>query len=91
VLLTPVPERRPVQLFTATGPIVAHSVQIDSTTLSYVSRYRPSDCDSCRVTIPLASVDSVRTTEVSVTRTVLLLGSFVAMFIILALYTPPPT
>jgi hypothetical protein len=72
VLLAPVPEREPVQIFTTAGTIVAHSVRVDSTTLSYIRRIVPSECDSCRVAIPLATVDSVRTSRVSAPRTTVL-------------------
>jgi len=91
VLLAPVPERKPVQIFTPTSTIIAHSVRVDPTTLSYISRYRPSDCDSCRVTIPLATVDSVRASKVSATRTSLLITSLLALYTLLVLFTPPTT
>lgn len=71
-LLAPIPERKPVQIFTPDGAVIAHSVRVDSTTLSYIRRIVPSECDSCRVAIPLATVDSVRTSQVSTLRTIVL-------------------
>jgi hypothetical protein len=89
LLTAPLPERKAVQIFTPTGTIVAHSVRADTTSLSYVSRYKPSDCDSCRVTIPLVTVDSFRTSRISATRTVILLTSLLGLYTILVLNTPP--
>lgn len=37
-----------------------HGIRTDSATLSGVPLFRPPDCDSCRITVPRASVDSVR-------------------------------
>jgi len=66
VLLAPAPEpREQFQIFTAAGTVRAHGVRSDSMSLSYVSYVLPPDCDSCRVTIPLATVDSVRTSKLS--------------------------
>jgi len=78
VLQTPIPEREPVEIFSGTGSVVAHSVRVDSTTLSYIPRIVPSECDSCRRTIPLAAVDSVRTSAISAPRTIVLLSLLLA-------------
>ena len=82
VLLAPIPEREPVQIFTTTGTVVAHSVRADSTTLSYIRRIVPSECDSCRIAIPLTTVDSVRSSRVSTPRTVVLVTITVAWSIL---------
>lgn len=72
VFSAPIPEREQVQIFTITETIVAHSVRVDSTSLSYVLRFKPPECDSCRVTIPLAAVDSVRIGKLSPARNIVL-------------------
>jgi len=69
VLAAPAPDaRKQFQIFTLDGPMRVHGVRLDSTSLSYVSYLLPPGCDSCRVTIPLATVDSVRTGRLSPTR-----------------------
>ena len=83
--------RKQFQVFTPTDVIRAHSIRSDSTILSYVSFVQPPDCDSCRVAIPLASVDSVRTGEVSAKRTFIFLGSLIAMLALIATHVPPET
>lgn len=79
VLLDPVPVRDQLQIFTPAGDIRAHSVRVDSTTLSYVPYVMPPDCDSCRITLPRASVDSVRSSKLSVSRNVVLFASLFAL------------
>jgi hypothetical protein len=37
-----------------------HGLRVDSTTVSGVPYTRPPECDSCRITVPRASVDSIR-------------------------------
>jgi hypothetical protein len=91
VLLAPVPERKPVQIFTTSGAIVAHSVRVDSTTLSYIRRITPSECDSCRSAIPLATVDSVRTSEVSGKRTLIFFATLIAMLVLTMSHVPAST
>jgi hypothetical protein len=79
VLQAPVPARDQLQIFTPTSTIRAHGIRSDSTTLSYVPYVMPPDCDSCRVTVPLASVDSIRSSKLSPGRNLLLLGFFLAL------------
>jgi hypothetical protein len=80
-LLVPVPERKPVQIFTSNGTILAHSIWADSTTLSYIPRLVPSECDSCRRTIPRASVDSIRTSAISPARTLILITGLIVLVV----------
>lgn len=82
--------RKQYQIFTPSETIRAHSVRADATNLSYVSYLLPPDCDSCRVTIPLAMVDSVRTGKLSPTRNGVL-AAIVILFMVLMANAPAET
>lgn len=52
--------RQQVQVWTNAGSSVVHAVKLDAQSISGVPFTQHPDCDSCRVAIPLATVDSVR-------------------------------
>ena len=80
VLAAPVPDaRKQFQIFTPTDIIRAHSLRSDSTSLSYVPYVMSPMCDSCRVTIPRTSVDSVRTGKLSASRNIVLVAALIAL------------
>lgn len=54
------PERQQVQVWTGRESRVLHGVVTDSVLLTGVPFHRPPGCDSCRVAIPRADIDSVR-------------------------------
>jgi len=53
-------KRQQVQVWHGTEAVVLHAVAVDSATLSGVPFIEHPDCDSCRIRLPIASVDSVR-------------------------------
>ena len=52
--------RQQVQVWSASGALQLQAVRVDSSTLSGVPFTRPPGCDSCRVTVALSEVDSIR-------------------------------
>jgi hypothetical protein len=54
------PQRQQVQVWRDGHARVFHAVTRTQDSLSGVPFQLPPDCDSCRVTLPLASIDSVR-------------------------------
>ncbi len=54
------PPRQEVQVWTAGTATVLHAVSLERDTLYGVPFFKPPTCDSCRVGIPRAGVDSVR-------------------------------
>lgn len=54
------PRRQQVQLWSGGQARVLHAVRIDSDSIHGVPFQLPPTCDSCRVAIPLAAVDSLR-------------------------------
>jgi hypothetical protein len=55
------PRRQQLQVWVADSAIVLHAVIISTDSLSGVPYLKHPSCDSCRVGIPLAAVDSLRT------------------------------
>lgn len=53
-------KRQQVQVWRGTETVVLHAVVVDSASLSGVPFIEHPDCDSCRMSLPIASVDSVR-------------------------------
>lgn len=51
---------RQVQLWIAGKRLVLHGVTVDQTEVTGIPFQRPLGCDSCRVSIPRAAVDSMR-------------------------------
>ena len=54
------PAQQHVQVWTADGDQVLHAVTADSLYISGVPLRRSPACDSCRVVLPRATVDSLR-------------------------------
>jgi hypothetical protein len=65
--LVPVPEppgafkpRQEIEVWRDSNAVTLHGVRIAAESLTGVPLWRPPECDSCRVTIPLQAVDSLR-------------------------------
>lgn len=54
------PEDRQVQVWMGDGTLRWHAVRITDSTVTGVFFLEPADCDSCRVSVPRAEVDSLR-------------------------------
>lgn len=57
------PDHHQVDLWHSGGRVTLHAVRIADDTVSGVMYWQPPACDSCRVTFPLAGVDSLRTSN----------------------------
>ncbi len=57
------PARQQVQVWSAGRATRWHAVRIASDTISGVPFIQPTSCDTCRASLPLAAVDSVRIGE----------------------------
>lgn len=86
VEMTPTPDLDPLTQYLVHHGAVAdrwHALRITSDSVSGVSFLKPIECDSCRMAIPLASVDSIReghpTAGLLKGAGVVLLGPFVLM------------
>jgi hypothetical protein len=55
------PTRQQVQVWIADSVVVLHAVIAQPDSLSGVPYLKHPSCDSCRIAIPMASVDSLRT------------------------------
>ncbi|MFL5530360.1 MAG: hypothetical protein ACJ8BC_00045 [Gemmatimonadales bacterium] len=71
--------RQEVEIWRGSQATTLHGVQVRSDSLTGVPLWRPPDCDSCRVVMPLGDIDSLRT--VSTERSWMLLAGvpFVAL------------
>ena len=78
--------RQEVEVWHGSKAITLHGVRVRSDSLSGVPLWRPPDCDSCRVGMPLRGVDSLRT--VSTERSWMILASvpFVALGVVAATF-----
>jgi hypothetical protein len=52
--------RQELEIWRGSEAITLHGVRVAADNLSGVPLWRPPDCDSCRIAVPLATVDSVR-------------------------------
>lgn len=59
--LTSFKPRQQIEVWQGREAITLHSVRIVGDFLTGVSAWKPPDCDSCRVTIPISRIDSIRT------------------------------
>jgi hypothetical protein len=57
---SPVPPRQEVEVWRGRDARTLHGVALSDSLLSGVPLHRAPACDSCRITIPLAEVDSLR-------------------------------
>ena len=58
--LGPLPARQQVQVWASGQVLRLHGVIVRADSVSGVPFFKPLDCDSCRVGIPRAEVDSLR-------------------------------
>jgi hypothetical protein len=54
------PKRQQVQVWEGGQKVQLHAVKLDGDSLSGVPYVQPPDCETCRVSVPTTSVDSVR-------------------------------
>jgi len=76
------PARQQIQLWSRGQVRVLHAVQIDGDSIRGVPFQLSPACDSCRVAMPLAAVDSLRTGNQE-TPAMVLIGSGVLVFLFL--------
>ncbi len=74
VLAQPVPERRPLEVWSGGRRYDVHGVRVVGDSVVMVPHWKPPACDSCRIVVPRAAVDSVRVRVHSPIRTLVLLG-----------------
>lgn len=77
--------RELVEVWQADTAMQLQAVRLSGDTLSGVGRYQAVDCDSCRVRVPLAAVDSVRAGSSSEGTAMLLIGGALAFALVAAL------
>ena len=75
-LQPPIPNRRPLEIWSGGHSLVAHGVQIRDDSVRAVPRWRPPECDSCVRRYARAAIDSVRVRRFSPVRTGILVGLF---------------
>ena len=78
-------ERQQVQLWQHGRRLQLHAVRLVADSISGVPFVQSPDCDSCRITLPRASVDSIRTgnpTSGFLKTTGLVLGGMLALALI---------
>ncbi len=86
-LTPPIPERQRFQVWSHGQQQLVHGVRFEGDTLRYVIYFRPPDCDSCAVHVPMAAVDSIRVERVDRTRTdILNFSGFVLTVVSLLFY-----
>jgi hypothetical protein len=60
----PIPSRlaqgQQVQVWQGTRRVQLHAVRVDPDSISGVPFQQPADCDSCRISLPSSTVDSLR-------------------------------
>ena len=54
------PERQQVQVWQGRQRLQLHAIRVDHDSVSGVPFQKPTDCDSCRISLPSSSVDSLR-------------------------------
>ena len=73
-LQPPIPNRRPLEIWSGGHSLAAHGVQIHGDSVRAVPRWRPPDCDSCVRHYALTAIDSVRVRRFAPVRTAILVG-----------------
>ena len=74
VLAQPIPERRPLEVWSGGRRYDVHGVRVVGDSVVMVPHWKPPACDSCRIVLPRAAVDSVRVRVFAPLRTVVLIG-----------------
>ena len=54
------PARQMVEVWRGRRAVTLHGVEIEERELTGIPRFKPVECDSCRVTIALSEVDSMK-------------------------------
>jgi len=90
VLTQPIPERRPLEVWSGGKRYDVHAVRVVGDSVVMVPHWKPPGCDSCRIVVPRAAVDSVRVRVHAPVRTVILLGVLGACFWLLAEFASIP-
>jgi hypothetical protein len=86
----PLDPRQQVQVWRQGSVVRWHALAIGADSISGVVYYRPSDCDSCRVSVPRATVDSIRFGDPVAAFWKSAGIVFGAMFVFCAAYCPRP-
>ena len=60
VVPSSLPERQQVQLWQGRQRLQLHAIRVDHDSVSGVPYQKPTDCDSCKVSLPSSTVDSLR-------------------------------
>jgi len=76
------PQRRQIQVWSGGRVRLLHAVRIGADSIAGVPFQLPPSCDSCRVAIPVASVDSLRWGNQEAPAMVLI-GAGIAVFLFL--------
>jgi hypothetical protein len=84
VLTAPIPNRRPVQIWSGNRALVAHGVQIHDDSVRAVPRWKPPECETCARYLTLRAIDSVRVHRVSAVRTGALIAVVVGLLYLTA-------
>ena len=74
-----------VEVWRSDSALRLHAVRIRQDTLTGVSYLQPTSCDSCRVGVPMADVDSLRAGATGERTTLLVLGGVAALLAIFAI------
>ena len=90
VLAQPIPERRPLEVWSGGQRYDVHGVRVVGDSVMMVPHWKPPACDSCRIALPRAAVDSVRVREFSPSRTIVLSGILLGCFWLLSKYAAFP-
>ncbi len=54
------PQRQQVQVWQGRQRLRLHAIRVDHDSVSGVPFQKPTDCDSCRISLPSSTVDSLR-------------------------------
>ena len=60
VVPSTLPQRQQVQVWQGRRPLRLHAIRVDHDSVSGVPFQKPADCDSCRISLPSSTVDSLR-------------------------------
>jgi hypothetical protein len=60
VVPSTLPQRQQVQVWQGRQRLRLHAIRVDHDSVSGVPFQKPADCDSCRISLPSSTVDSLR-------------------------------
>jgi predicted small secreted protein len=78
-LRPPIPQRRPLQIWSGRQSLTTHGVEMRGDSLRAVPRWKPPTCDSCARFYAIAAIDSVRVRRFSAPKTTVLIAVLVAL------------